>query len=117
MVCTKVSDWTHDLSQADECPVCGNNRHLRPHIVWVGEEPRRLDTVYLALANCELFLSIGNGGGEPGLSFLAEAQRAGARTIEFAAEPTPLSPEFREAVHGLLTKTVPAWIKQTVAQR
>ena len=117
-ICTKVSDWFDDLSDADDCPICGNNGHLRPHIVWVGEEPLRVDTVYIALATCETFVSIGNaGGGEPGRSFLAEAKRAGARTVEFAAEPTPLSPEFGECTYGPLAEMVPGWIKRTIGQR
>src|SRR5580700_2526960 len=65
-ICMKVSDWFDDLSGADDCPICGNNGHLRPQIVWVGEDPLRVDTVYLALATCETFVSIGNAGsGEP----------------------------------------------------
>jgi NAD-dependent protein deacetylase/lipoamidase len=115
-ICTRISDWFDDLTGADDCPVCGNSGHLRPHVVWVGEEPLRLDTIYVALANCSVFVSIGNaGGGEPGRSFLAEAKRAGARTIEFAAEPTPVSAEFDQYLHGPLGETVPQWAKRTVA--
>ncbi|HEV2189296.1 MAG TPA: Sir2 family NAD-dependent protein deacetylase [Stellaceae bacterium] len=114
-ICTRVGDWSDDLSQADECPVCGNHGHLRPHIVWVGEEPLRIDTVYIALATCETFVSIGHaGGGELGRGFLAEATRAGARTIEFAPEPTPASPEFAERVYGPLVETVPNWAKEAI---
>src|SRR5579864_3491074 len=117
-ICTKVSDWSDDLYGADDCPICGNHGHLRPHIVWVGEEPLRIDTVYIALATCETFVSIGNAsGGEPGRGFLAEAKRAGARTIEFAREPTPLSPEFGECVYGPLVETVPQWVKRAIAER
>lgn len=115
-ICMKVSDWFDDLSGADDCPVCGNNGHLRPHVVWVGDDPLRVDTVYLALATCQVFVSAGNaGGGEPGRSFLAEAKRAGARTIEFAREPTPASAEFGERVYGPLTETVPDWVKRAIA--
>lgn len=114
-ICTKVSDWLDDLSQADRCPVCSNDGHLRPHVVWVGEEPLRLDTVFVALATCETFVSIGNGGGEPGRSFLAEAKRAGAQTIEFSTEPTPASSEFDECVYGPVTETVPEWVRQVIA--
>jgi NAD-dependent deacetylase len=114
-ICMKVSDWFDDLSEADQCPVCGNFGHLRPHIVWVGEEPLRIDTVYVALANCAIFASIGSaGGGEPGRSFLAAAKRAGARTIEFAREPTPVSGEFGECVYGLLADTVAVWAKRAM---
>ena len=115
-ICTRISDRFDDLSAADDCPVCGNSGHLRPQIVWVGDEPLRLDTIYVALASCAVFVSIGNAGsGEPGRSFLAEAKRAGARTIEFASEPTPISPEFGERVHGPLAETVPQWAKRMIA--
>jgi NAD-dependent deacetylase len=117
MICTKISDWFDDLGKADQCPVCGNHGHLRPHIVWVGEEPLRIDTVYAALATCAIFASIGNAGaGEPGRSFLAEAQRAGARTIEFAREPTPVSAEFGECLYGPLAESVPEWVKLAITR-
>jgi NAD-dependent deacetylase len=32
-ICMKISDRFDDLSTSDDCPVCGNNGHLRPHIV------------------------------------------------------------------------------------
>jgi NAD-dependent deacetylase len=115
-ICTKISDWFDDLGEADQCPVCGNFGHLRPHIVWVGEEPLRVDTVCVALATCETYASIGNAGaGEPGRGFLTEAKRARARTIEFAREPTPLSSEFDERIYGPLVETVPDWIKRMSA--
>ena len=115
-VCTKVSDWFDDLGTADRCPICGNDGHLRPHIVWVGEEPLGLDAAYAALATCETYVSIGNaGGGEPGRSFLEAATRSRARTLEFAHEPTPLSAGFNERVYGLLIETVQAWIRRTVS--
>jgi NAD-dependent deacetylase len=116
-ICMKVSDWFDDLGTNDDCPICGNNGHLRPHIVWVGEAPLRIDTVYMALATCEIFASIGNaGGGEPAHSFLAEAKRTGARTVEFAREPTPASPEFDECVYGPLIETVPGWVKRAISE-
>jgi NAD-dependent deacetylase len=116
-ICMKVSDWFDDLSGADDCPICGNHGHLRPHIVWVGEDPLRIDTVYIALANCETFISVGNaGGGEPGRSFLAAAKRAGAQTIEFAPEPTPASPDFTFCIYGPLVDTVPDWVKRAIAE-
>lgn len=116
-ICTKVSDWFGDLGTADRCPVCGNDEHLRPRIVWVGEEPLCLDIAHMALATCETYVSIGNAGaGEPGRSFLEAAKRAGARTIEFAREPTPLSPEFDERFYGPPTDTVPDWVKRVITE-
>jgi len=116
-ICMKVSDWFDDLSAGDRCPICGNDGHLRPHVVWVGEDPLRVDTVYVALATCEVFASVGNaGGGEPGRSFLAEARRAGARTIGFAREPTPASAEFDECAYGPLVETVPEWVQRVITK-
>lgn len=98
MICTRVSDRLDDIAPDSECPICGNTGHLRPHIVWVGEEPQHSATIFEALANCRTFAAIGTaGGGEPARSFLAEAQRAGAETLE-------LSPE-----------AVPAWVKTVIA--
>ena len=115
-ICMKVSDWFDDLSSADDCPICGNHGHLRPHVVWVGEEPLRIDTVYVALATCGMFVSIGNAGGsEPARSFLAEAKGAGTRTIEFAREPTPVSHEFDDRAYGLFTETVVEWVKRLIS--
>ena len=114
-ICTQVSDWFDDLGEADQCPVCGNIGHLRPHIVWVGEAPLGIDTALIALATCETFVSIGNAGtGEPGRSFLAEAKRAGAHTLEFAREPTPLSAEFDDCICGPLSETVADWVKRVI---
>ena len=116
-ICTTIGDWHDDLGPADRCPICGNDGHLRPHIVWAGEEPLGLDIAYTALATCDVYLSIGNvAAGEPGRSLLDAAKRAGARTIEFAAEPTPLSPGFDERRYGPLIDTVPARMAALFAQ-
>jgi len=55
-----------DLGAADDCPVCGNNGHLRPHVVWVGEAPLSIARVYEALAHCRLFMVIGIADGYRG---------------------------------------------------
>ena len=59
MICTNVSERLDDIAADTACPVCGNAGHLRPHIVWVGEEPLGIASVYEALAHCSLFLAIG----------------------------------------------------------
>jgi NAD-dependent deacetylase len=117
-ICMKVSDWFDDLSAEDDCPVCGNHGHLRPHVVWVGEDPLRIGTVYIALSTCQTFISVGNaGGGEPGRTMLAEARRAGAQTLEFAHGLTPASSDFTFCVNGPFIETVPDWVKRTIAER
>jgi NAD-dependent deacetylase len=115
LICTQVSERLDDIAADTACPVCGNAGHLRPHIVWVGEEPLRLPTVYEALAHCDLFLAIGApGDGEPARSFLAAAKRAGARTVEFNREASPDAAPFDERIPGPLSDAVPAYVKQLI---
>jgi NAD-dependent deacetylase len=80
----------------------------------------RVASVYQALAHASLFLAIGaNMSNEPAQSFLAEARRAGARTVEFPGELNPeLSPNpdpFGERIPGPLTDTVPEFVKRLIA--
>ena len=118
MICTRVSERYDDITAASDCPICGNRGHLRPHVVWVGEEPLRIAHVYEALAQCRLFLVIGvAGGSEPARSFLAEARRAGARTVEFDRDPAPSTGPFDECIPGPLAESVPAYVKKLIAER
>ena len=117
LICTNVSERLDDITEASECPVCGNKGHLRPHVVWVGEEPLRIASVYEALAHCALFLAIGvPGGGEPAKSFLEAARRAGARTVEFNLALPPEAGPFDERIAGRLADTVPAYVKRLIAR-
>ena len=118
LICTKVSDRVDDITEASACPICGNAGQLRPHVVWVGEEPLRIATVYEALAHCRLFLVIGvAGGSEPARSFLADARRAGARTVEFPGGFSAAAEPFDERIAGPLAETVPEWVKRVIAER
>jgi NAD-dependent deacetylase len=117
MICTRVSERYDEITAASDCPVCGNKGHLRPHVVWVGEEPLGIARVYEALAQCRLFLVIGvAGGSEPARSFLAAARRAGARTVEFpgasSRDPAPGAEPFDECIPGVLAETVPDYVKR-----
>jgi len=115
MICRNLSERHDDITAETDCPVCGNNGHLRPHIVWVGEEPLRLASVYQALAHCQLFLAIGaNIGNEPAQTFLAEARRTGARTVEFGREPSDAAADFDECIRGPLIETVSEWVKRII---
>jgi NAD-dependent deacetylase len=61
LICTHVSDRFDDITEATACPICGNAGHLRPHLVWVGEAPLRMETIYEAVSHCRRFLVIGAG--------------------------------------------------------
>jgi NAD-dependent deacetylase len=115
-ICGNLSERRDDITAETCCPVCGNKGHLRPHIVWVGDQPLGIASVYQALAHASLFLAIGtNIANEPARSFLAEARRAGARTVEFNPEAAPNSVPLDERYPGPFTQTVPAYAKQLIA--
>jgi NAD-dependent protein deacetylase/lipoamidase len=116
-ICTNTSAWLDDITPDSVCPVCGNVGHLRPHVVWVGEPPLRMETVYEAVSHCPLLLVIGASvAAEPWAGLVADAGRAGARAIEFSHEAAPCPDLFDERISGPLNATVPAYVKQLIAE-
>ncbi|MCB1205916.1 MAG: NAD-dependent deacylase [Verrucomicrobiae bacterium] len=112
--CRRIRDWSGDLDTATRCGNCGGN--LRPHIVWFGEMPLRLEEVGEALSQCDLFASIGTSGQVyPAAGFVDLAHRAGARCLEFNLEVTPTNPLFHESIVGPAGETVPAWVEDLVS--
>lgn len=97
-----VSDWTGDMAPDGD---------LRPHIVWFGEMPLEMERIYAALADCDLFLSIGTSGNVyPAAGFVREARSHGARTVELNLEPSLGHSLFDEAIHGPATQVVPDYV-------
>ncbi|HEX2152237.1 MAG TPA: Sir2 family NAD-dependent protein deacetylase [Stellaceae bacterium] len=117
MICMKISERWDDITPESACPVCGNAGHLRPHVVWVGEEPLGMASVYEALAHCRLFLAIGVPvAAEPASGFAVAARRAGARRIAFNPEPPSDPGAFDEHIAGPLGETVPSHVKRLIAE-
>ena len=110
--CTRsgvVSDWTDDMAADEPSPDHPDGR-MRPHIVWFGEMPLRMERIEAALAACDLFVSIGTSGAVyPAAGFVQHARMAGARTVEINLEPTMGRSLFDEGVYGPATETVPAF--------
>ena len=110
--CTRsgvVSDWTDDMAADEPSPDHPDGR-MRPHIVWFGEMPLRMERIEAALAACDLFVSIGTSGAVyPAAGFVQLARMAGARTVEINLEPTMGRSLFDEGVYGPATETVPAF--------
>ena len=112
-VCTatgRVCDWTDDLDAFHDSPFSPDG-WLRPHIVWFGEMPLEMGRIARALAECDLFLSIGTSGAVyPAAGFVQQARMAGARTVEINLEPSQGADLFDEGVYGPATVTVPAFL-------
>ncbi|NJC41475.1 NAD-dependent deacetylase [Brevundimonas alba] len=105
----QVLDWPGDLAPDQPSPFRPKGR-LRPHIVWFGEWPLRMDRIEAALAACDLFVSIGTSGAVyPAAGFVQLANHAGARTVELNLEPSLGSRFFDDARYGPATEIVPAF--------
>ncbi len=104
-----VSPWSGDMA-ADEPSLDHPNGRMRPHIVWFGEMPLRMNRIEQALARCDLFVSIGTSGAVyPAAGFVEQARAAGARTVEINLEPSRGAGLFDEGHYGPATEAVPAY--------
>jgi NAD-dependent deacetylase len=115
--CEARHPWGEEELRLDQpCPSCGKAGGLRPDVVWFGEMPYHMDRIYAALAEAELFLSIGTSGNVyPASGFVAEARRAGAHTVELNLEPSEGATLFHEAHHGPASKVVPMYVERILA--
>ncbi|MCB2078292.1 MAG: NAD-dependent deacylase [Novosphingobium sp.] len=110
--CDVRSPWRGPLIDRPACPECGD-RALRPDVVWFGEMPYRMDEIFAALREADLFVSIGTSGAVyPAAGFVRNARDLGARTLELNLEPSQGSAWFDECRHGPATEVVPAWVEE-----
>jgi NAD-dependent deacetylase len=111
--CSRVEAWTEDLSVQTPCPGCGRTGAMRPDVVWFGEMPMHLDAIYEALAEADLFVSIGTSGSVyPAAEFVAQARRARIRTCEINLEPSDNARRFDEVLYGPATEVLPGWVER-----
>ena len=120
--CDARPRWTTPLiANADgwrpPCPACGA-RALRPDVVWFGEMPYRMDEIYAALREADLFVSIGTSGAVyPAAGFVRDARELGARTLELNLESSQGSRWFDESRLGPAGELVPAWVDEVLGGR
>ncbi|CAM3758128.1 Sir2 family NAD+-dependent deacetylase [Parendozoicomonas haliclonae] len=106
--CGTIKEIRSDLSTDSLCEDCGRKGTLRPDIVWFGEMPMELDRIYDALAQCDLFVSIGTSGNVyPAAGFFQEAKMAGAHTVELNLDPGEHASGFDQCLYGPATQLVP----------
>ena len=114
--CDVRSPWTGPLITRPPCPECGESA-LRPDVVWFGEMPYQMDRIYAALAECDLFVSIGTSGAVyPAAGFVQEAKANGARTLELNLEPSQGSHWFDETRLGPASELVPQWVSEVLGE-
>jgi len=114
--CQIVSGWRQDLDVDCQCPACRRIGAMRPHVVWFGETPLEMEAIAAALAEADLFVSIGTSGAVyPAAGFVATAQRNGVSTCEINLEPSDNAGQFDERRYGHAGKAVPAWVEEVLA--
>lgn len=100
------------MSPDAPCPSC-NAPRTRPDIVWFGEMPYRMEEIYAALGDADLFVAIGTSGNVyPAAGFVMEARAMGIATLELNLEPSDTASAFEDARFGPATQVVPAWVEE-----
>ncbi|HVZ30588.1 MAG TPA: Sir2 family NAD+-dependent deacetylase [Asticcacaulis sp.] len=112
--CTRtgqVCAWSEDILPDTVSPFHADAT-LRPHIVWFGEMPLRMDRIEQALGDCALFISIGTSGNVyPAAGFVSAARHASAHTVELNLEPSLGQTLFAEHHYGPATQVVPQFVE------
>ncbi|EIZ8955938.1 NAD-dependent protein deacylase [Cronobacter sakazakii] len=109
----QVLEWTGDVTPGDKCHCCQFPAPLRPHVVWFGEMPLGMDSIYEALARADVFIAIGTSGHVyPAAGFVHEAKLQGAHTVELNLEPSQVGSEFEEKHYGLASQVVPEYVEK-----
>ncbi len=103
--------WAGPLIDRPPCPAC-SEAALRPDVVWFGEMPYRMDHIYGALSEADLFVSIGTSGAVyPAAGFVEEARLAGADTLELNLDESEGSHRFARSRRGAAGALVPEWVE------
>ena len=112
--CDALMRWEEPLSTATPCPHCGRKGGMRPHVVWFGEMPLGMDTIYEKLDTCGLFVSIGTSGNVyPAAGFVQHVRYRGlAHSVELNLEPSQGATLFAEVILGPATEIVPAFVER-----
>jgi NAD-dependent deacetylase len=115
--CDGRHDWADPLGHGPPCPACGAAA-LRPDVVWFGEVPRGMEEIDRALAECDLFVSVGTSGVVyPAAAFVHRAIGRGADTLELNLDPSSATSDFARSRRGRATELVPTWVDEVLAER
>lgn len=113
--CTETGNvfpWREDVRrEVDACPCCSRLGTLRPHIVWFGEMPFFMDEIAAAIAESDLFVSIGTSGNVyPAAGLVQQAEFSGAATLELNLERGSNQSMFQRSIYGKASDIVPKWV-------
>ncbi len=116
--CGARSHFEGAMIDRPACPACGQSGGLRPDIVFFGEIPYWMEEIEAALAQADLFVSIGTSGAVyPAAGFVQLARAVGAATLELNLEPSAGTALFSASEFGAASALVPAWVDRLLAGR
>jgi NAD-dependent deacetylase len=95
--------------EAKTLPTCSQcNSPIRPHIVWFGEIPLDMDTIYNQLDRSTILLVVGTSGSVyPAAGLVHIANQRGIRTIYIGPEEPTNADAFDEIILGPATQALP----------
>ena len=115
--CHHVSVTYDDINTTDICEQCGRQQTLRPHVVWFGEMPLQMDRIHQALAECDLFISVGTSGNVyPAAGFVDIANMRNSHSVEINLEPSAAESSFKQKIYGPAASMLPKFIRQLQTQ-
>ena len=113
--CGARQPWDEALPPGARCAACGAAA-LRPDIVFFGEMPYEMERIEAALAEADLFVSIGTSGAVyPAAGFVQLADAHGADTLELNLDRSAGSGLFTRTRLGPAATLVPAWVEAMLA--
>jgi NAD-dependent deacetylase len=116
--CRVVCDWMGDLGLTDTCPSCGQQKRLRPDVVWFGEMPFFLSEIETALSAASIFVAIGTSGSVyPAAGFVSDARSWGVKCHELNLAPSDNAHLFDQRRYGVASQIIPAWVDDVLNGR
>lgn len=117
MNCGHIFESWSDCSSKDRCKKCEVFGHLKPNIVFFGENLLYMDKVDNLLKTCDLFISVGTSGVVyPAAGFVQICKMYGADTYEFNMEETSNNYYFDKHIFGPAGTTLPQFIDELLSK-
>ena len=111
--CTRTGEHFSDhafYEDPNALPICKTcHATIRPHIVWFGEIPLDMDTIYSELDRATILLVVGTSGSVyPAAGFVDIANRRGIRTVYVGPEEPRNTHAFHQVILKPATEALPS---------
>ncbi|WP_032092661.1 Sir2 family NAD+-dependent deacetylase [Necropsobacter rosorum] len=108
----RIYDRHNDVTEQDRCMCCQPPQPLRPHIVWFGEMPLEMDSIYTALEKADYFIAIGTSGNVYPAAGFVDAVPHRCQTVELNLEPSLVGSKFKQTQYGRASEIVPKFVQK-----